>query len=324
MEYQKLGNSDLLVSSLCLGTMTFGDGADSAMCNTLYKASREKGINFFDCANVYAAGESERILGKLINGHRSEVVITTKAYYPTGDTKHSKGLSKEHLTTELEKSLKRINTDYIDVYYMHSFDKETPLNESLSVLNDFIKQGKIRYIGISNFAAWQIMKAIAINEKFNYGSIACIQPMYNLLKRQCESEILPMALSENLGVTPYSPLAGGLLTGKYQAKNNPLTGRFNTNAMYQKRYNGDENTKIVQQFLEFSNAQGYHPVSLAVAWVSANKAITAPIIGARNVAQLAPALDSLDLNISDNIYEELSKLSNTPAVATDRKEEQLW
>jgi len=323
MEYKKLGNSNLKVSSLCLGTMTFGDGADEAMCKKLYELSRDKGINFFDCANVYADGESEKILGKLIHSHRTEVIITTKAYYPTGKGIHDKGLGKIHLTNELEKSLKRLNTDYIDIYYMHCFDNDTPLEESLLTLNDFVKDGKIRYIGVSNFAAWQIMKAIGLAKQLNTMPITCIQPMYSLLKRQCESEILPMAKSENLGVVPYSPLGGGMLSGKYlntKAKN----GRHNLSEMYKKRYEDVSNFSTTEQFIKFANINNYNPVSLAIAWVNSNKSITAPIIGARNIEQLIPALASIDLKITNDMREIISSFSIAPALATDRTEEKQF
>lgn len=322
MEYKKLGNSNLKVSSLCLGTMTFGDGADEAMCKKLYELSRDKGINFFDCANVYAEGESEKILGKLIHSHRTEVIITTKAYYPTGKGIHDKGLGKIHLTNELEKSLKRLNTDYIDIYYMHCFDNDTPLEESLLTLNDFVKDGKIRYIGVSNFAAWQVMKAIGIAKQLNTMPITCIQPMYSLLKRQCESEILPMAESENLGVVPYSPLGGGMLSGKYLNKKTK-NGRHNSSEMYKKRYEDSSNFITTEQFIKFANINNYNPVSLAIAWVNSNKSITAPIIGARNEKQLIPALASIDLKITNDMRDKISCFSTTPALATDRTEEKL-
>lgn len=324
MQYKRLGNSGLKVSSLCLGTMTFGNGADTSMCKKLYVLSRDKGINFFDCANVYAAGESERILGKLIHEHRDQVVLSTKAYFPTGDTINDRGLSRLHLMKELEKSLKRLNTDYIDLYYLHSFDNETPLEESLSTLNDFVRQGKVLYIGLSNFAAWQVMKAISLSTQFNAAPINCIQPMYNLLKRQCESEILPMAASEGLGVVPYSPLAGGLLTGKY-LKEKPTDGRFEKagkmGEMYQRRYRNTANDLAVKKFLKFADENNFNPVSLGIAWVNSHDSVTCPIIGARNVEQLKPALESLAINMTQNLRHEISDFSLAPAIATDRAEE---
>ncbi|MBC9794686.1 aldo/keto reductase [Sinomicrobium weinanense] len=324
MEYKNLGNTGLKVSSLCLGTMTFGDGADETMCHKLYTLSRDKGINFFDCANVYAKGESERILGKLIHGHRDEVVLATKAYYPTGNNINDKGLSRRHLTKELEKSLKRLNTDYIDVYYLHSFDTETPLEESLSTLNDFIRQGKVLYIGLSNFAAWQVMKAISINRLYNLAPVACIQPMYNLLKRQCESEILPMAQHEGLGVVTYSPLAGGLLTGKY-LNNKEVQGRYTIGGemteMYQKRYMDETNDRAIKKYLKFAKENDYDPAALSIAWVKHHNTITSPIVGARNVDQLRSAISSLDIEMTPDLRNILSNFSLAPAKATDRAEE---
>ena len=324
MQYSRLGNSGLKVSSLCLGTMTFGDGADMDMCKKLYALSRDKGINFFDCANVYAKGESERILGKLVHEHRDQVVLATKAFFPTGEAINDKGLSRLHLTRELEKSLKRLNTHYIDVFYLHSFDKETPLEESLSTLNDFLRQGKVLYIGLSNFSAWQVMKARALTTQFNYDPITCIQPMYNLLKRQCESEILPMAHGERLGVVPYSPLAGGMLTGKY-LKTKPSEGRFERSGkmgdMYQKRYLNEVNELAVKKFLKFARENNFDPVSLAIAWVNGHDSITCPIIGARNEKQLKPALESLAIDMTSDLRSEISGFSLAPAIATDRTEE---
>ena len=164
MEYRRLGNSGLQVSSLCFGTMTFGDASDEATSKEIYATCRDKGINFFDCANVYAKGKSEEILGNLCKGHRDEVVIATKGYFPMTDDVNGKGASRIHLIKALEGSLVRLGTDYVDVYYVHHFDEHTPLEETLSVLNDFVRQGKVLYLGVSNFAAWQVMKAIAIDK----------------------------------------------------------------------------------------------------------------------------------------------------------------
>ena len=320
MQYRNMGASGLKVSPLCFGTMTFGEAADESTSKELYQHCRDAGINFFDCANVYAKGESERILGRLIRAHREEVVIATKAYFPVSKDVNGRGVSRFHLTKALDASLQRLQTDYIDVYYLHHFDEGTPLEESLSTLNDFVRQGKVLYLGLSNFAAWQIMKSIGITQLRNFERIACIQPMYNLVKRQCESEILPMAQSEGLGVFPYSPLGGGLLTGKYLQKETAV-GRFNTSKMYQKRYEEEHHQRTLRLFLDYARENNYHPVSLAIAWAGAHPAITAPIIGARNVEQLRPALDSLQIKLSPAAREELSGYSLTPAIATDRSDE---
>jgi len=320
MKYKNLGNTGVKVSSLTLGTMTFGDGANEPMCQDIYRLARDKGINFFDCANVYAEGESERILGRLIKEHRDEVLISSKAFYPTSEDINSRGLSRFHLTKALENSLKNLATDYIDVYYLHNFDEETPLEESLSALNDFVRQGKVLYLGLSNFSAWQIMKAIGITEKFNFAPISCIQPMYNLLKRQCESEILPMAQNEGLGVFSYGPLAGGFLTGKY-LKNEKTGGRFDTSQDYQKRYEEQTNRQTVEAFLKFALENNYNPVSLAISWAASHPYITAPLIGARNTEQLTPALESLNIPMTVKLRKQISDFSIGPALPNDREED---
>lgn len=315
-----MGNTGLYVSPLCLGTMTFGDGANEKVSQDIYAMSRERGINFFDCANVYANGDSEIILGKLTKNERDKVIISTKAYYPTNKDVNARGLSRYHLTRALEGSLKRLDTDYIDIYYLHCFDEKTPLEESLATLDNFIQQGKILYVGLSNFAAWQVMKAIEVSKQFNNVSIACIQPMYNLLKRQCESEILPMAQNEGLGVFTYSPLGGGYLTGKYLSTTQN-SGRLNESDMYKKRYVDQTNINTVESFTKIAQANNYNPASLAIAWAASHPTVSAPLIGARNIEQLKPALASLDIEMTPELRNALSECSSAPAMPTDREEE---
>ena len=321
MDYSYLGKTGVKVSALCLGTMTFGAEADEATSAQIYSQARDAGINFFDCANGYAGGESERILGKLVKEHRDQVIVASKVYFPTGNGINERGLSRFHMTKALNDSLVRLNTDYLDVLYLHHFDEGTDLEETWSTVNDFVRQGKVLYAGISNFSAWQTMKAIAIAEKRNYAPVACIQPMYNLLKRQAESELLPLALSEQLGVFSYSPLAGGLLTGKYLDPEGLSEGRFDSNTMYQKRYQAQVNAEVVGAYTNFCKQQGLDPVSTAIAWVAAHEGVTAPIIGARNLAQLKPALDAAQEAMSEELRQEISNLSLAPALATDREEE---
>lgn len=319
MEYNRLGNSGLQISSLCFGTMTFGDGSDETTSQKVYGACRDKGINFFDCANVYAGGKSEEILGRLIKAHREEVVVATKGYYPMSDDVNGKGASRFHLTKALEGSLSRLGTDYVDVYYIHHFDENTPLEETLSTLNDFVRQGKVLYLGLSNFAAWQVMKAIAICNQRNFAPISCIEPMYSLLKRQCESEILPLAIDQGLGVFSYSPLGGGYLTGKYLDQSGK--GRFETSEMYQKRYEAETNLATVRKFTDFAKDKDYNPVTLAIAWAASHPGITAPIVGARNMEQLQPVLEAADFEMTDELRATLADFSLSPAQPTDRSEE---
>ncbi|MEO0996895.1 MAG: aldo/keto reductase, partial [Pseudomonadota bacterium] len=304
---------------LSFGTMTFADGADEAMAAQLYARCRDAGINLFDCANVYAGGDSERFLGRFVRGHRDEVVLATKAYYPTGEGANTRGLSRRHLTQSLHASLERLNTEYVDVFYLHAFDCRTPLEESLSALKDFQSQGKILYVGISNFAAWQAMKAIAAADGIGL-AIHCLQPMYNLVKRQAETELLPMAADQDMAVMPYSPLAGGVLTGKY-LRGTPDNTRLSESAMYRDRYRDEWVNRAAAGFVDTANELGVQPASLAIAWVMAHPAVTSPLIGARNTDQLNVALEALDIDMTDELRDRLSALTPAPALATDRSEE---
>ena len=321
MKYKNLGRTGVRVSSLCFGTMSFGDIADQAMSEKMYHRCREIGINFFDCANVYADGRSEELLGKFIAPEREDVVITSKVYFPTGDDVNARGASRRHITLEVEKSLRRLNTDWIDIYFIHHFDENTPLEETLRALDDLVKQGKILYPAASNFAAWQIMKALGISYKEALSRFEVIQPMYNLVKRQAEVEIFPLALAEGLGVIPYSPLGGGLLTGKYGPDKRPEKGRIVSNEMYSVRYGEDWMFESAEKFSDLAENLGVAPASLAVRWVAEHPAVTAPIIGARNLDQLEESLASLNIDMTVDLYKEISDITGRPAIATDRTEE---
>ena len=322
MEYNVLGNTGVSVSPLCFGTMSFGGIADEEMSTKMFHRCREAGINFFDCANVYQQGRAEKILGGLIAGCRDEVIITSKGYFPMGDDVNARGATRYHIMRAVEESLRRLDTDRIDVYFIHHFDELTPLEETLRALDDLVRQGKILYPGASNFAAWQIAKALGISDKEGWAPFKVIQPMYNLVKRQAEVEILPLAASENLAVIPYSPLGGGLLTGKYGPRKQPKTGRLVENQMYQIRYGADWVYEVAQSFTDFARARGYDPVSLAVAWVSGHPAVTAPIIGARNDTQLEASLRAMEIEMTPELRAQIAALAPAPPPATDRNEEQ--
>jgi aryl-alcohol dehydrogenase-like predicted oxidoreductase len=279
------------------------------------------GINFFDCANVYAKGRSEEILGKLITGERDDVVITSKAYFPTGTDVNARGATRRHLMRSVEDSLRRLNVETIDVYFMHRFDDTTPLEETLRALDDLVEQGKILYPGASNYAAWQVAKALGISARHSWARFEVLEPMYNLVKRQAEVEILPLARSEHIGVIPYSPLGGGLLTGKYGIDRRPESGRLVSNTMYAQRYGDASVYQIAEAFTTFAHDNGYNPVSLAVAWVGGHPAVTAPIIGARNVPQLEGSLGALSIDMTADLHAAISALSIEPPPAIDRTEE---
>ena len=321
MQYKLLGKTGVSVSTLCFGTMSFGGDADEPTSAALFNRCREAGINFFDCANGYANGRSEEILGRLIAPCRDEVVVTSKVYFPTGPDINARGASRRHIRTAVEASLKRLNTDYLDIYFIHHFDDTTPIEETLHTLDDLVRAGKILYPAASNFAAWQVAKALGISAKESWARFECIQPMYNLTKRQAEVELLPMAQSEQLGVISYSPLGGGLLTGKYSTAQRPAVGRLIENQMYQTRYGDALYYDVAERFSSFARERGLHPASLAVAWVASHPAVTAPIIGARNLEQLEGSLKSLEIAITPELRAEISALAPEPPPATDRNEE---
>jgi len=319
--HRYLGSTGVKVSPLCFGTMSFGGIADRQTSAAMFRRCREAGINMFDCANVYAGGRSEEILGDLIADCRDEVVITSKAYFPTGEDPNARGASRYHLVRAVEASLNRLNTDRIDVFFVHRFDDQTALSETLRALDDLVRSGKVLYLGASNFAAWQVARALGVQEREGWSPFHVIQPMYNLAKRQAEVELLPMAASESLGVTPYSPLGGGLLTGKYGVDQRPETGRLVENEMYQTRYGADYHYEVAARFAAFAKDHGFDPVSLAVAWVAGHPAVTAPIIGARSVEQLDGSLGALDVDMTADLYAAITDLSPAPPPATDRVEE---
>jgi aryl-alcohol dehydrogenase-like predicted oxidoreductase len=321
MEYRWLGSTGVKVSALCFGTMSFGGDADETTSGALFRRCRDAGINFFDCANTYSAGRAEEILGRLIAGSRDELVITSKVYFPTGPDVNARGATRRNILNQVEASLKRLGTDHLDVYFIHHFDDNTPLPETLRALDDLVSAGKVLYPAASNFAAWQVAKALGLSAQHGWAPFAVLQPMYNLVKRQAEVEILPMALSEGLGVIPYSPLGGGLLTGKYNQGQNPAQGRLVDNQMYQVRYAGDWIMDVAASFSSFARERGYDPAALAVAWVGSHPAVTAPIIGARNLKQLDGSLASQDIPMTAELRAEISALSPEPPPATDRSEE---
>ncbi|MEJ5197580.1 MAG: aldo/keto reductase [Anaerolineae bacterium] len=325
MEYRTLGRTGVQVSSLCLGTMSFGGDADEATAAAMFNRCREVGINFFDCANTYNRGRAEEILGRLIAkaGCREEVIITSKVCFPMGPDVNARGASRRHIMRQVEGSLKRLGTDWIDLYFIHGQDPKTPVDETLRALDDLVHQGKILYAGVSNWAAWQIARSLGISECRNLVRFECIQPMYNLVKRQAEVEILPLAQAEQLGVITYSPLGGGLLSGKYGVERRPEEGRLTTNERYRARYGDPLYFEVAERFTAYAAAHGYHPATLAVAWVKAHPAVTAPIIGARNLEQLEPSLKAAELNLTPEMRAEISALAPEPPPATDRSEEKV-
>jgi len=321
MEYRVLGRTGVRVSQLCFGTMSFGGDADEATSAAMFERCREVGINFFDTANIYNNGRSEEILGRLIADCRDEIVLTSKVCGRVGEGVNDRGLSRRHIMSSVEASLRRLGTDRLDLYFAHLVDADTPMEETLRAFDDLVRQGKILYPAVSNWSAWQIARAIGISARGTLARFECLQPMYNLAKRQAEAEILPLALAENIGVIPYSPLGGGLLTGKYSTTQRPDKGRLVENPMYVSRYSPDVYYEIAERFTEHAQERDLHPATLAVAWVMSHPAVTAPIIGARNLQQLEPSLRAIEVQMTPDWRAEISALSVEPPPPTDRLEE---
>lgn len=314
MQFQFLGSTGLNVSRLCFGTV--------GLTKDKFHKCKEAGINFFDTADVYDDGQAEILLGELITKKRDEVVISSKCGFPTTGDVSSGGLSRRHIFQALEGSLKRLKTDYVDFYFVHTFDPNTPIEETMRALDDLVQQGKVRYLGVSNWAAWQIATSIGISRCKYLNSFKVIQPLYNLVKRQAEVEIFPLAEAENLAVVPYSPLAGGLLSGKYSGDYQSDGGRISKDRLSQLRYGKDQYFTIAKRFSNYASDHDLHPAALALAWVMSNPVVTAPIFGASKLSQIDIALSALEIEMTSELRVEISSLSDEPPLATDRLEEQ--
>ncbi len=321
MKYSILGTTGMEVSNLCFGTMSFGGRADKDMSRAMYQSCRDAGINFFDCANVYQKGVAEEYLGEFIAGERQELVITTKGYGSMKSDGSGAGCSRKHLLTSLEDSLKRLKTDYVDIYFVHHFDPKVSMEELISTLDHIVKSGKALSVGLSNFAAWQVQKMVSLAQLHSYLPVQCLQPMYNIAQRQAEVELLPMALEEKIGVITYSPLGGGLLSGRYGKGKKPEKGRLVENASYIERYRGEFYEQVATSFADYAASRDLNPVSLALAWVASHPAVTAPIIGAANLDQLKDSLASVDITIDEQMAADIDAISPPPPLATDRSEE---
>ena len=316
-----LGHTGVKVSRVALGTMAFGGDADDATAVAIWRAARDAGVNLFDTADVYTEGRSEQVLGRLMREERDQIVVASKAYFPTGKGANDVGASRYHLVRAVEASLRRLATDRIDLYYLHRFDDVTALDETLRGLEDLVRAGKILYPACSNFAAWQVAHALGIQRLHGWAPLVAIQPMYNLVKRQAEVEILPMAQSLGVAVIPYSPTGGGLLTGKYAPDRRPEHGRLIDTRMYAVRYSDPRYLTTAAQFTALAAELGHAPAARAVAWVASHPGVTSALIGGRNLDQLAPTLAANQLVLDDATRARISALSPEPPPATDRNEE---
>ncbi|HTR49742.1 MAG TPA: aldo/keto reductase [Kofleriaceae bacterium] len=316
-----LGKTGVQVSRVALGAMSFGGDADEHTAYGIYRAARDAGVNFIDTADVYNEGRSEEFLGRFVKGERDELVIATKAYFPTGPGPNARGASRYHLARAVEASLRRLGTDRIDLFYLHRFDDTTELGETLRAVDDLVRAGKILYPACSNYAAWQVAHALGMQARAGMAPFVAVQPMYNLVKRTAEIELLPMAHALGVAVVPYSPTGGGLLTGKYGVERKPERGRLLDTRMYTIRYAEPAFYEIADRFRAIADELGMAPATLAVAWVASHPAVTSVLVGGRDAGQLAPTLAANSVALDDATRARISALSPEPPPATDRNEE---
>jgi aryl-alcohol dehydrogenase-like predicted oxidoreductase len=321
MRYKPLGYSGLIVSELCLGTMIFGEDskrstpADEA--DKIIHHYQDMGGNHIDTANVYAGGRSEEIIGKAIQDRRDQVVLATKVRFAMGDGPNDQGLSRHHILHSVEDSLRRLKTDYIDLLYMHCWDPVTPIEESLNAFNDLVTQGKVRYIGVSNFKAWQLMKALAVSDANGWARFIAAQYQYSLIERDIEDEFIDLCLSEGVGITSWGPLGGGFLSGKYRADQrpkNPEEGRLATSPDQDEeawaRRATDQNWQILETIAQIiSNHPSATYSQVALSWLLTQPAVDSIVLGVRTLEQLQDNLRAAELHLTEAQLDNLDKAS---------------
>ena len=320
MHYKRLGNSGLIVSDLCLGTMIFGDngarGTPADQATGMIHHFLDAGGTFIDTADVYTEGRSEEIVGQAIKERRDEVILATKVRFPTGKRKNDAGLSRHHIMQGVHASLKRLQTDVIDVLFVHCWDPFTPLEETMRALDDLVREGSVRYLGVSNFKAWQVMKTLAISEAQGYPRFVAGQYQYSLVQRDIEYEFNDLCLSEGIGLTPWGPLGGGFLTGKYKRGERPKEGRIATATEEQaeswERRATERNWHIIDAVGEVAEGRGVSYPQVALAWLRAQPTVSSVILGARTLDQLKDNLGAVDISLTQAEMTVLNTASQLP------------
>ena len=320
MQYRRLGNSGLIVSDLCLGTMIFGeDGPRSTPADDATRMIHrflDAGGTFIDTADVYAGGRSEEIVGRAIQDRRDDVVLATKVRFPTGDGRNDQGLSRHHILRGVHASLERLGTDVIDVLYVHCWDPFTPIDETLRALDDLVSGGSVRYLGVSNFAAWQVMKALGQSDARGHARFVAGQYQYSLVQRDVEYEFEGLCLAEGVGLVPWGPLGGGFLSGKYRRGERPSEGRIATATDEQAeswdRRATDRNWRIIEAVGGVAEARGVSYAQIALAWLRARPVVSSVILGARTMDQLDDNLGAADLDLTDDEVAALDAASAPP------------
>ena len=309
MEYCSLGCSGLKVSRLCMGTMTFGDQVDEQGSARMVERCLDEGVNFFDTADAYGTGISEEVLGKALRGKRDRVVVATKVFNAMGPEPNDCGLSRRHIISAMDESLRRLKMDYVDLYQLHQPDYGTPLEETLAAMDQLVRDGKARYVGVSNYAAWQICHAMWLCDRRDFAPVVSVQPMYNLLARGIEQELLPLCRTFNLGTMVYNPLAGGLLTGKHRKGAPPADNtRFSLKQMYRDRYWHERLFDAMEQLRGIAQGAGVSLVELSLRWVLAQPDVTCLIIGASSMEQLEQNLQACRGTLPEGVAERCDEV----------------
>ncbi|MGL4388273.1 MAG: aldo/keto reductase family protein [Brevinema sp.] len=312
MDYRRLGKSGLQISTLSLGSwLTFANSIEKENSITIIDKAYELGINFFDCANVYSMGESEKLLGEVLNRYpRENYVVSTKAFWPMNDLPNGKGLSRKHLQDQFHNSLQRLKMDYVDIFYCHRFDCDSDLYETLRTIDDFIRQGKILYVGVSEWSAAQIIEALGTQDKYLLDRIVTNQPIYNLLNRKIEKDILPTCIKNGIGVIPFSPLAQGFLSGKYRkGKEIPKDSRAANSKIneFMQSYLNSENFDKIEKFISIATKKECTPSQLALSWLLQKPGITSVLIGASSPTQVEENIKAIDICLTK---EDITELEN--------------
>lgn len=307
MHYRNLGKSGLKLSAIGLGTNAFGKRADRQTSISIIEQAIERGITFIDTANIYAGTQSETIIGEALKGRREQVVLTTKAGLPAGPGVYDRGSSARHLMTQLEASLRRLQTDHVDLYQIHTFDPDTPLEETLRCLEHMISSGKVRYIGCSNYYAWELMKALGISRQLGISEYISHQTSYSLADRTPERELIPLCLDQGIGIIPYFPLAGGILTGKY-AQGIPQGSRAETDPSFN-RFFSEHTLTLSNQVAQLAQELGTSQNVLSIAWLLHQPAVSSVIVGATKPEQLLDNLQALELELDASVLQRLDEIS---------------
>lgn len=324
MEYRRMGRTGLKVSEVCLGTMTFGHGTDVSEAKAMVDLSLDAGINFFDTADSYQVGESEIMLGKALKGQRRDAIIATKFFNPMGPGPNDSGMSRVHIMQSIEDSLKRLQTDYVDIYYIHHVEEQTPLEEMLRALDDLVHQGKVRYTACSNYQAWRLATALGISKAEGLACFSCYQPQYNLVVRDIEQELIPLCDYHGLGVVTWGPLAGGFLSGKYAPGERKMSGtRSDEGWVFLKDFFADNADETLAALLDVAAKMDKTPAQVAVRWILDQPAITSVIVGARTTEHLKENVKVSGWSIPSEIKRVLDEVSHLPDRYPEKMEKHM-